>query len=330
VKCDVTTIGVRVVFLLRAQETVRRGGLLRFGSMVLWEVRVSPDGVERIGVVGAGTMGSQIAQQCALYGYQVVLVDSEPEQLERAAVSNRGHLQRRVEKGKLGRDEMETALGRVQQSTSVGSLAETDFVIEAIVEDVHAKRDLFQLLDRTVAGDTVLASNSSTIGISQIAGGSVHPDRCVNMHFFHPVLVMRLVEVMRGPATSDETVSRAVALAAAIDKEAVVINREVYGLLVNRILGAIKREAFWLAAEGYATPEDIDRAVQLGLNHPMGPFELTDFSGIDVFYYAALQRYRETGDVRDRPPEILEEKVRAGHLGRKTGRGFYEYGDSKP
>jgi 3-hydroxybutyryl-CoA dehydrogenase len=148
------------------------------------------------------------------------------------------------------------------------------------------------------------------------------------MHFFHPVLVMRLVEVMRGPRTDDATVEATVEFARAIDRDPVVINREIYGLIVNRILGAIKREAFYLAEEGYATPEDIDRAVKLGLNHPMGPFELSDFSGLDVFYYAALQAYRETGDESLKPPRILEEKVKAGHLGRKTGKGFYEYAET--
>jgi 3-hydroxybutyryl-CoA dehydrogenase len=145
------------------------------------------------------------------------------------------------------------------------------------------------------------------------------------MHFFHPVLVMQLVEVMRGRETADETVSLTMEMALRIGKEPVLINREIYGLLVNRILSAIKREAFWLAEEGYATPEDIDRAVRLGLNHPMGPFQLTDFSGLDVFYDAALQRYRETGDPQYKPPRILEELVQKGHLGRKTGRGFYDY-----
>jgi 3-hydroxybutyryl-CoA dehydrogenase len=145
------------------------------------------------------------------------------------------------------------------------------------------------------------------------------------MHFFHPALVMLLVEVMRGPATSDAAVDVTVALARRIGKEPVIVRQEVYGLLVNRILGAIKREAFWLAENGYASPEDIDRAVKLGLRHPMGPFELSDFSGLDVFYYAMLQRYRETGDESDRPPRLLEEKIKAGHLGRKTGKGFYDY-----
>jgi 3-hydroxybutyryl-CoA dehydrogenase len=145
------------------------------------------------------------------------------------------------------------------------------------------------------------------------------------MHFFHPVLVMPLVEVMPGPSTSEDVAAVTMELARRIGKEPVLVRREVYGLIVNRILGAMKQEAFRLAEEGYATPEDIDRAVKLGLNHPMGPFELSDFSGLDVFYYAALERYRETHDEQDKPPRILEEKVKAGHLGRKTGRGFYDY-----
>jgi 3-hydroxybutyryl-CoA dehydrogenase len=138
---------------------------------------------------------------------------------------------------------------------------------------------------------------------------------------------MQLVEVMRGPETSQDTVDAMMEFARRIGREPVLVQREIDGLLVNRILGAIKREAFWLAEEGYATPEDIDRAVKLGLNHPMGPFELSDFSGLDVYYYASLARYEETGDERFKPPRILEEKVKAGHLGRKTGRGFYDYGE---
>jgi 3-hydroxybutyryl-CoA dehydrogenase len=286
------------------------------------------DAIRSLCVVGAGTMGSQIAQQCALFGYRVALIDSDPQQLDRAVRSNRGHLQRRVDKGRLTPDQMDAALSLVEVTSDLPTPASgADFVIEAVVERLEVKRDLFAELDHLCSPDVILASNSSTIGISQIAEQVQHRDRCVNMHFFHPVLVMQLVEVMRGPDTSDDTVATTIDLARRIGKEPVLINREVYGLLVNRILGAIKREAFWLAEEGYAAPEDIDRAVKLGLNHPMGPFELSDFSGLDVFYYASLQRYRETGDERDRPPQLLEDKVKAGHLGRKTGKGFYDYGE---
>jgi 3-hydroxybutyryl-CoA dehydrogenase len=282
-----------------------------------------------VGVIGAGTMGAQIAQQCALFGFTALLADVRPEQIERALLSNRGHLDRRVEKGSLTRTEADAALDRVHPASSVAAAArDSDFVIEAAIEDVDIKRALFVELEAAAGPETVLATNSSTIGVSQLAAGLKRPERCINMHFFHPVLVMRLVEVMRGQDTSDAALELTMELARQIGKEPVVVRREIYGLLVNRILGAIKREAFWLAENGYADPQDIDRAVKLGLNHPMGPFELTDFSGIDVFYYAALQRYRETGNEEDRPSPLLEEKVRSGHLGRKTGRGFYEYGDS--
>lgn len=274
-------------------------------------------------------MGSQIAQQCALYGYEVWLTDTAGSALETALRSNRGYLQRRVDKGKLSLEEMEAALDLLQVTTDLEASSESsDFVIEAVIESLSVKRQVFGDLDRICRPEVVLASNSSTIGISQIAAATAHPERCVNMHFFHPVLVMQLVEVMRGAQTVSETVDLTVGLARRIGKQPVVIQREIYGLLVNRILGAIKREAFWLAEEGYASPEDIDRAVKLGLNHPMGPFELSDFSGLDVFYYASLQRYLETGDEQDKPPRILEEKVRAGHLGRKTGKGFYDYGET--
>lgn len=288
------------------------------------------DDVRTICVVGAGTMGSQIAQQCALYGYDVWLTDEAIHQLESALQSNRHQLQRRVDKGSLSPEQMETALGLVHASPDLDEAAGgADLVVEAVVEDLDIKREVFKTLDRLCAPSAIIASNSSTIGISQISSDLTYPNRTVNMHFFHPVLVMKLVEVMRGAETSDETVAAAMELARRIGKEPVLVNREVYGLLVNRILGAIKREAFWLAEEGYATPEDIDRAVRLGLNHPMGPFELSDFSGLDVFYNATLQRYRETGDEQFKPPRILQEKVEAGELGRKTGKGFYDYTDRK-
>ena len=282
--------------------------------------------IEHICVIGAGTMGSQIAQQCALYGYEVRLTDEDPAQLDAARRSNSKHLARRVDKARMTREEAQLAVDRVRTMVDRNQALEgAGFVIEAVVERLDTKRALFADIDRIVDPSVILATNSSTIGISQIASDLAHAERCINMHFFHPVLVMKLVEVMRGPRTSDQTVGLTMELSRRIGKEPVLINREVYGLLVNRVLGAIKREAFWLAEEGYASPHDIDRAVKLGLNHPMGPFELSDFSGLDVFYYAALQRFQETGDEQYRPPRILREKVEAGELGRKTGKGFYQY-----
>jgi 3-hydroxybutyryl-CoA dehydrogenase len=286
------------------------------------------DAIRTIAVVGAGTMGAQIAQQCALHGYDVSLVDTEHSQLVRALRSNQEHLQRRVDKGKITSEEMQSAYHLVRPTTDLEeAVSLADFVIEAIVEDLAAKRELFGELNRCCRPDAILATNSSAIGISQLATGYSGPGRCINMHFFHPALVMRLVEIMPGPETAAETVDTTVKLAYRVGKEPVAIKREISGMLVNRILGAIKREAFWLAEEGYASPHDIDRAVRLGLNHPMGPFELSDFSGLDIYYNAALQRYRESGDEQYRPPRILEEKIEAGHLGRKTGKGFYDYSD---
>ena len=216
------------------------------------------DEVRNICVVGAGTMGSQIAQQCALYGFPVWLTDTDGQQLEKALQSNRALLQRRVDKGRMTADEMQSALDLVQVTTEMGIAAEgADFVIEAAVERLEVKRDVFAALSRICRSDAVLATNSSAIGISRIVTELTDPGRAINMHFFHPVLVMQLVEVMHGPATSQETVDATAGLARLIGKEPVVISKEVEGLLVNRILGAIKREAFWLAEEGYATPQDI-------------------------------------------------------------------------
>lgn len=285
-------------------------------------------GIHKIAVIGAGTMGSQIAQQCALHGFPVTLVDTSEDQLAKAVASNRKLLQRRVDKGTMEASDMEAALARVEPTTEFDRLGDAQFVIEAVFEDLDAKRSVFRRLADVCSVDAVLTSNSSTIPISRIVQELPRRDRACNMHFFHPVLVMRLVEIMRGPDTSDETVQKTVALARAIDREPVVINREIYGLIVNRILGAIKREAYSLVERGYATPRDIDVAVRLGLNHPMGPFELSDFSGLDIFYQATLQRYLETGDESWKPSPLLEEKVKAGHLGRKTGRGFYEYDEN--
>jgi 3-hydroxybutyryl-CoA dehydrogenase len=281
--------------------------------------------VDRVAVVGAGTMGAQIAAQCALHNLSVELIESDPRKLEEAARTNHRHLMRRVEKGRLTEAELESTFGRIHPSLDIELAATAQIAIEAVFEDLAAKRDVFTQLAEICAPDAVLATNSSSIPISQIIHDLPYPDRACNIHFFHPVLIMRLVEIMRGPETSDDTVDAVTGFVRQIDREPVLIEKEISGMIVNRILGAIKREALWLASEGYATPRDIDRAVKLGLNHPMGPFELTDFSGLDVFYGIMLRRYQETGDEAWKPPSLLEDKVKSGELGRKTGRGFYDY-----
>jgi 3-hydroxybutyryl-CoA dehydrogenase len=271
-------------------------------------------------------MGAQIAQQAALHGIDVTLQDKSDDQLRKAAESNRGHLARRVEKGRLGQADAEAALSRVRTTTDLPEAAgDADFVIEAVFEDLGVKREIFSELDRVAPRDAVLASNSSTMGISKLATATTRPEQCVNMHFFFPVLVMDLVEVVRGPQTSDSTVERAMAMARDIGRTPVLINKEIDGFIVNRILHAATQEAYRLLDAGVASFEDIDTAVEKGLNWPLGPFRLGDFSGLDVTYNARLHMYRSTGDERYKPSPQLEAKVKEGKLGRKTGEGWYKY-----
>ena len=280
----------------------------------------------QLAVIGAGSMGAQIAQQAALHGVQVRLQDKSAEQLKKALESNRGHVMRRVEKGKLGQAEAELARSRVHITTDFAeAVAGADFVIEAVFEDLQLKRSVFAELDRAASPETVLASNSSTMGISKIADATSRPERCVNVHFFYPVLVMDLVEVVRGPHTSDDTVERAMAMVREMGRTAVLVKKEIDGFIVNRILQAATQEAYRLLDAGVASFQDIDTAVEKGLNWPMGPFRLGDFSGLDVTYNARLHMYRTTGDERFRPSPQLEAKVKAGKLGRKSGEGWYSY-----
>ena len=286
----------------------------------------------RLAVVGAGSMGAQIAQQAALGGIDVRLQDTSAEQLEKAAESNRGHLMRRVEKGKLTEGDAKAALGRVRMTTDLANAArDSAFVIEAVFEDLGVKRSIFAELDRIAPAGAVLASNSSTMGISKIADATSRPSTGVpatksreELHFFYPVLVMDLVEVVRGPNTSDETVERAMAMARAMGRTPVLINKEIDGFIVNRILHAASQEAYRLLDAGVAGFEDIDIAVEKGLNWPMGPFRLGDFSGLDVTYNARLHMFKTTGDERYRPSSQLEAKVKAGKLGRKTKEGLVQ------
>jgi 3-hydroxybutyryl-CoA dehydrogenase len=282
--------------------------------------------MSRLAVVGAGSMGAQIAQQAALHGVDVRLHDQSEDQLRKAVESNRGRVMRRVEKGKLDQPAAAAALGRVRTTTDLREAAgDADFVIEAVFENLEIKRAMFAELDHLAPREAVLASNSSTMGISKIADATSRPERCINMHFFYPVLVMDLVEIVRGPSTSDETVERAMSMAREMGRTPVLLNKEIDGFIVNRILHSATQEAYRLLDAGIASFEDIDTAVEKGLNWPMGPFRLGDFSGLDVTYNARLHMYRTTGDERYRPSPQLEAKVKAGKLGRKTGEGWYHY-----
>lgn len=282
--------------------------------------------VRRVAVIGAGTMGSQIAQQTALHGFDVRLFDLDPAQLERATASNRKHVLRRAEKGALSLSEAHAALARVRNCDSLSeAVADVDLVIEAVAEDIAVKRGTFADLDRHAPANAILATNSSTMTISEITAELPRRARTLAMHFFNPVLVMRLVEIAPAPYTDPALVAVAERFARAIDREPVVLHKEIAGFLVNRVLWALRREAMWLADNGYADPRDIDRAIKLGLNHPMGPFELADFNGLDVVLLAQRHRFARSGDEADRPPRILEALVERGDLGCKSGRGFYDY-----
>ena len=287
-----------------------------------------PEG--RIAVIGAGTMGSQIAQQVALHGHSVSLYDERSDQLVRALENNRGHLQRRVEKDRLTPLEFDAALARVEPFDELAAAVEgCSLVIEAIVEDLGAKQALFQQLDGITGPKVLLATNTSSMTISQIASILPGRDRTIALHFFNPVLVMQLVEIAPAPFTRPELVPRTVAFVTSIDRTPVVLDKEIEGLLANRIIAAIRREAFWLVEQGFATPEAIDQAIELGLRHPMGPFKLADFNGLDVVLAIQQRRFERTGDELDRPPTRLRALVDQGKLGRKSGAGFYDYDESK-
>jgi len=281
--------------------------------------------LKRVLVVGAGTMGSQIALQTALSGrYEVTLVDTVAGQLERSRAQNHKLLDRSVEKQRLTREKADEALERLADSNDLAkSAARADLVIEAVIENFDAKRSVFEDLGKDARPEAILASNSSTIAISRLADATGRPERCCNMHFFHPVTVMQLCEVVRGPKTSQDTVETAMEFVRSIDRTPVLLNKEIWGFIVNRILFAASEEAMRLYEGGYASAEDIDIAVQKGLNWPMGPFHLLDFSGLDIFYGAMQDRHR-LGEGPE-PPALLKKLVEEGRLGRKTGKGFFDY-----
>ena len=281
--------------------------------------------IERIAVIGAGQMGSGIAQVAAQSGLKVTLIDGVPGLATKAHGKMGAGLQKLVEKGKITAEVREGILGRIAPADDVGAAAGADLAIEAIVERVEPKIDLFRKLDALLAPHAILASNTSSISITQLAAATRRPEKFIGMHFMNPPPVMQLIEIIRGLATSDETWATVNELATKRFGKTTVTSKDVPGFIVNRILIPLLNEACFALQEGLATPEDIDTGVKLGLNHPMGPLTLADFIGLDTCLFIAEVLHRELGEDKYRPAAILRQYVAAGWLGRKTGRGFYKY-----
>jgi 3-hydroxybutyryl-CoA dehydrogenase len=280
--------------------------------------------IETVGVVGAGTMGNGIAHVCAKAGFNVILVEVEQRFLDRGLVTITRNLAREVEKAKLSPAERDAALARIQGTLSRDSLTACELVIEAASERFEVKQQLFQQLDQLCPAETILASNTSSISITKLAAQTKRPDRVIGMHFFNPVPIMKLVEVIRGLATSDETYAAVKATAERLDKTPVEVN-DAPGFVSNRILLPMINEAIYAVMEGVATPEAVDEVFKLGMAHPMGPLTLADFIGLDVCLDILRVLQSGLGDPKYRPCPLLIKMVDAGWLGRKSGRGFYKY-----
>src|ERR687884_697578 len=270
-------------------------------------------------------MGSGIAQVAAQAGWDVVLRDVTDEALKRGTDGIKASYDKFVSKGKLEAHDADAALGRITATTDLDAAADADVVVEAVFEKLEVKHEIFRTLDKIVREDAVLASNTSAIPITKIAAATERPARVVGVHFFSPVPMMQLVELVRGYKTSDETLAAARTFAENVGKTCIVVNRDVAGFVTTRLISALVVEAVKLYESGVASAEDIDVACKLGFGHAMGPLATTDLTGVDILRNATLNIYNETHDEKFAPPEILNRMVTAGDIGRKSGRGFYSY-----
>src|SRR5450759_200589 len=280
--------------------------------------------IKRVGVVGAGTMGNGIAQVFAQSGFDVRLCDAVPAAIDRARGSIEKSLAKFVEKGKLGAEDRDAALGRLSTGSDLDALGDVDFVVEAIAEKVDAKTDVFTRLDKLTKPHVILSSNTSSISITVLGAATTRPDKVLGMHFMNPVPLMTLVELIRGQATSPASMTIATDLCTRLGKTPVEA-ADYPGFISNRILMPMINEAIYTVMEGVGTPEAIDTVMKLGMNHPMGPLTLADFIGLDVCLAILNVLHDGLGDPKYRPRPLLRRMVAAGHLGRKSGQGFYSY-----
>ena len=284
--------------------------------------------VKTVAVIGAGIMGRGIAHVAALGGYRTILEDIVPASLRKAETEILANLEKGVELGKLDKSDADAAFSRIQFASTVEDAArEGDFVIEAVPEEMDSKIEIFTLLDKICRPDTILASNTSSLSITEIASVTYRPRKCLGMHFFNPVHKMKLLEIVRALETDDETLTAAAAVGRRMGKEVVVI-KESPGFITSRINAMIGNEAFYMLQEGIASAADIDKALKLGLNHPMGPFELVDLVGLDTRLHILEYLHKSLGE-KFRPAPLLVQHVKAGRLGRKSGRGVFEYPEAQ-
>lgn len=279
----------------------------------------------KLAVIGAGLMGSGIAQVSAQAGWDVVLRDVTDEALKRGTDGIKASYDKFVAKGRLEAHDADAALARITATTDLDAAADADVVVEAVFEKLEVKHEIFRTLDTIVREDAVLASNTSAIPITKIAAATGRPERVVGVHFFSPVPMMQLVELVRGYKTSDETLATAREFAESVGKTCIVVNRDVAGFVTTRLITALVVEATKLYESGVATAEDIDLACKLGFGHAMGPLATADLTGVDILLHAAGNIYTESQDEKFAPPELMRRMVDAGDIGRKSGQGFYSY-----
>ncbi|OKI09309.1 3-hydroxybutyryl-CoA dehydrogenase [Streptomyces sp. CB02923] len=280
---------------------------------------------KKLAVIGAGLMGSGIAQVSAQAGWEVVLRDVTEGALARGKGGIEASYEKFVSKGKLAAEDAGKALGRITTTTDLDAVADADIVVEAVFERIDVKREIFTNLDKLAKDEAVLASNTSAIPITKIAAATARPERVVGTHFFSPVPMMQLCELVRGYKTSDETLATARAFAESVGKTCIVVNRDVAGFVTTRLISALVVEAAKLYESGVASAEDIDTACKLGFGHAMGPLATADLTGVDILLHAADNIYTESQDEKFAPPEIMRRMVDAGDIGRKSGQGFYEH-----